>query len=286
MSDSSDIEDSSYHSFDRSKSSDHLDASSSCGSENGSEDALQNLAQTYGLSLASSSEDSYTIKSSNCTTITDHDSSIENGDETSVVEPQKQRKPKGKLSNWHKGSGKISPRKMPPVSYVLPNVEAFSLDRPTSTLKERVVAGTSRKSEATQKILYTGNWVDSQLIQPKCKVSPRKQFDLVFDAYKKNKSANNYASTSTFDQPKETASTQQTVSSNQSKPVEEEEEEEYVSPFKDMPPQPRPKESPLLAGQKKPLVLPAGYDLSSLQVIKNPNHWSLRPGVRTGDIIY
>ncbi|XP_015037072.2 uncharacterized protein [Drosophila pseudoobscura] len=141
-------------------------------------------------------------------------------------------------------------RKLPPVPYELPSVEVFSLNRASSMLKESIESNTNRPDEAKEKNLPTDN---SQNTQPECFWSPRKQFDLVLKSYFRH-----------------------------TKPVEE----EYVSPFKpNMSIQPRPKESPLLKGLKKPIVLPAGYDLSALQVIKDPNHWAIRPGVRTGDII-
>ncbi|XP_022232622.2 uncharacterized protein LOC111081017 [Drosophila obscura] len=60
----------------------------------------------------------------------------------------------------------------------------------------------------------------------------------------------------------------------------------YVTPLPPPSQFVRPKGSPLLAGCKKPIILPAGYDLSSMRKIKDPNHWSLRPNVRTGDHIY
>ncbi|XP_034133158.1 uncharacterized protein LOC117586917 isoform X2 [Drosophila guanche] len=277
-SDSSDMDKNSFHSFcENLSSSDSLDASSTCGSGCDGDDEPQNAeAQQCAHSSSSSSGVSNTMQSFSCTNITDHDFSMDNGDETSIVETPKRNKSK-KLSIWHPGPGNSGTRqRLSPVPYVLPSMEAFSLDRPTATLNERVVAGTSRKSEAMQKMLYTGNWVDSQKFN---------KFDLVVDAYQKYKSAKmNESVTATVDQPKETK-IQQEVSSNQQpkpKPVEE----EYVSPFKNLPLQEPPKESPMLAGLKKPIVLPAGYDLSALQVIKNPNHWSLRPGVRTGDRIY
>ncbi|XP_017139941.1 uncharacterized protein LOC108154226 [Drosophila miranda] len=147
-------------------------------------------------------------------------------------------------------SKKNSLRKLPPVPYELPSVEVFSMDPAPSMLKEGIVANTNRHDEAKQKNLHTDN---SQNTQPKCYWSPRQHFDLVLDSYFRH-----------------------------TKPVKE----EYVSPFKqNMPIPPRPKESPLLKGLKKSHVLPAGYGLSALQVIKNPNHWAIRRGVRTGDII-
>ncbi|BFF99138.1 uncharacterized protein DMAD_07105 [Drosophila madeirensis] len=277
-SDSSDMDNNSFHSFCESlSSSDSLDASSTCGSDCDGDDGPQNPeAQqcAHSSSSSSSSGVSNTMRSFSCANITDHETSMDNGDETSIVETPKQKKSK-KLSIWHPDPGNSGTRKLPPVPYVLPSMEAFSLDRPTATLNERVVAGTSCKSEAMQKMLYTGNWVDSQKFN---------KFDLVVDAYQKYKSGKkNESAAATVDQPKE-ISIQQEVSSNQ-QPKPEPVEEEYVSPFKNMPLEERPKESPLLAGLKKPIVLPAGYDLSALQVIKNPNHWSLRPGVRTGDRI-
>ncbi|XP_034658197.1 uncharacterized protein LOC117894970 isoform X2 [Drosophila subobscura] len=276
-SDSSDMDNNSFHSLCESlSSSDSLDASSTCGSDCDGDDGPQNPEeQQCAHSSSSSSGVSNTMQSFSCTNITDHETSMDNADETSIVETPKQKKSK-KVSIWHPGAGNSGTRKLPPVPYVLPSMEAFSLDRPTATLNERVVAGTSRKSEAMHKMLYTGNWVDSQKFN---------KFDLVVNAYQKYKSGKkNESAAATVDQPKETSNEQVVSPNQQSKP--EPVEEEYVSPFKNMPLEERPKESPLLAGLKKPIVLPAGYDLSALQVIKNPNHWSLRPGVRTGDRIY
>ncbi|XP_070075436.1 uncharacterized protein [Drosophila takahashii] len=61
--------------------------------------------------------------------------------------------------------------------------------------------------------------------------------------------------------------------------------DEYVSPFPSVPELPAPKVPPQLEGVKKPIIVPAGFDLSRLAKYKDPNHWHIRPYMRTGDRI-
>ncbi|XP_017109885.2 uncharacterized protein [Drosophila bipectinata] len=175
----------------------------------------------------------------------------------------------------------VSPWTVPKMSQVMPNPAIFNLD--SSDLKDHIDS-TSDEKEKQQKFAFTEIWVDTQQILPKPKQSPLKDFNNALEDYFNEaeplkvedlgcKTPSRASSVDdVFYTPKSTAHDAPTVPQL---------EEEYVSPLPPTVPTIAVK-SPLLKETKKTITLPAGYDLSNLVKYKNPNHWAIRPHVKTG----
>ncbi|XP_020816879.1 uncharacterized protein LOC110190626 [Drosophila serrata] len=176
----------------------------------------------------------------------------------------------------------ICPRNVPELtSKQVPNEELFDLDLPEQHLKDYLTSDS--KTEVKLKHAFTEIWVGSQQKSDQQNRSPLREFSVALDAYFKQdltemNSKKHEANVQPMMKPAKTI----TAPVTSVKPAEE-----YVSPFKNMPVFPAaPKDTSLLDGAKKPIIVPGGYDLTRLVEYKNPNHWARRQHVRTGDSIY
>ncbi|XP_043950957.1 uncharacterized protein LOC108028302 [Drosophila biarmipes] len=173
------------------------------------------------------------------------------------------------------------PRQVPPLmSKQVPSKELFSLDQPASVLKEHLT--TNRQTEALQKYAFTEIWVGSQQKPSQPKSTRLREFSRALEAYFDKDSSKKSGFNSEPVQKDLEPSKILKAPPKSVKSVEE----EYVSPFPSVSVHPAPKVSPLLKGAKEPITVPAGFDLTRLAEIKNPNHWHRRPNMRTGDRIY
>ncbi|KAH8319434.1 hypothetical protein KR067_008741 [Drosophila pandora] len=166
-------------------------------------------------------------------------------------------------------------------SHEIPNPAIFNID--SSDLKDHFDS-TSDEKEKQQKFAFTEIWVDTQQILPKPDDSLVKDFNNALEDYfnedgpvKEDVSVSKSESQASsvedvFYTPKSTAFGTSTAPQS---------EGEYVSPLPPTMP-PIAVKSPLLKEAKKIITLPAGYDLSNLVKYKNPNHWAIRPHVKTG----
>ncbi|XP_016999959.2 uncharacterized protein [Drosophila takahashii] len=172
------------------------------------------------------------------------------------------------------------PRDVPKLSSnEVPSHDAFNLDQPASALKEHLT--TNRQAEAMQKYAFTQIWVGSQQKPSQPKASRLREFSVALEDYFDKDSSNGKGDSEAVKKNLEPEPSKTVVA-----PPKSVKEEKYVSPFPSVPEQPASNVSPLLKGVKRPIIVPAGFDLSRLVEIKNPNHWHRRPHMRTGDRIY
>ncbi|EDV50596.2 uncharacterized protein Dere_GG15042 [Drosophila erecta] len=164
----------------------------------------------------------------------------------------------------------------------VPCNELFNLDHPVTIRKEHLT--TNPKTMALQKHAFTEIWIDSQQKPCQAKVSRLREFSMALEAYF-DKDSSKIASDANLEAAtKDVESTKTIITPPQ---TDKSVEKEYVSPFPDIPiPPPARIETPMLAGVKAPIIVPAGFDLTRLVEFKNPNHWHRRAHMRTGDSIY
>ncbi|KAH8339791.1 hypothetical protein KR074_010480 [Drosophila pseudoananassae] len=176
----------------------------------------------------------------------------------------------------------VCPWTVQKISHMMPNPDIFNID--SSDLKDHFDS-TSDEKEKQQKFAFTEIWVDTQQILPKPKQSLLKDFNNALEDYFNEaeplkvdvpgcKTPSRASSVDdVFYTPKSTARGAPTVPQL---------EEEYVSPLPPTVPATAEKYPPLKE-TKKTITLPAGYDLTNLIEYKNPNHWAIRPHVKTGN---
>ncbi|XP_017028050.1 uncharacterized protein [Drosophila kikkawai] len=176
-------------------------------------------------------------------------------------------------------------RKVPKLaSKKVPNEELFDMEPPQLRLKDYLES--DPRSEAKHKHAFTEIWVGSQQKCNDLKRSPLREFSTALDAYF-TQDLDEMTTPKEHDDPvvqpvMKPAKTIKKTPVASVKPAEE-----YVSPFENMPvPAGPPKETSLLDGAKKPVIVPAGFDLTRLVEFKNPNHWARRQHVRTGDRVF
>ncbi|KAH8364706.1 hypothetical protein KR084_010288 [Drosophila pseudotakahashii] len=172
------------------------------------------------------------------------------------------------------------PRDVPQfASNQVPSQDAFNLDQPASVLKEHLT--TNRQTEAKQKYAFTQIWVGSQQMPSQPKGSRLREFSAALEDYFDKDSSKGKGDIDLEDVSKDLEPAKTVVG-----PPKSVREEKYVSPFPSVPVHPVLKVSPLLKGAQGPVIVPAGFDLTRLVEMKNPNHWHRRSHMRTGDRIY
>ncbi|KAH8301100.1 hypothetical protein KR018_001794 [Drosophila ironensis] len=158
--------------------------------------------------------------------------------------------------------------------------DAFDMDGPNI---EDHLAKNDPKEKA-QKHAFTEIWLDSQqMAASKPKPSPLKHFSAALEVYfnKSDRSSKESDKSAPATDPslKNTGNFYLAKPSATSTPAAKV-EEPYVSSLP--PPDKDSSKEQFLAGDRKVITLPGGYDLNNLKKYKNPNHWAIRPHVSTG----